>query len=343
MTSKRNWAIQGAAIMLVIALSHTALATPVTFTVDTTGTNFGATPLSPLVAGNAGKYAAGSFLSLGGSISAVASGISASGTFGAQKAATGAFSTGGPSSLLAYYGGTLAVDVTNSSVSFTGGSSLNGINFNAKYPEVAAAAVPLSPMIGGGPNTTTPGSDPAVYGVSIKLLAFGVLTAANGTSSLRNLTTDITNAAGPVALVGAPGTQTFTTAKTIGIGITSGNIDYNLKGSVILGNTVPDLFGTGSIAGGPVGVTTGGNAGTLTRTTVDASRQIYNYTITVPVTSTITNVITGSTPATILITTTGQIAAYANNVQVPEPATLALAGFAAVPLAFAAWRRRKRA
>ena len=76
---------------------------------------------------------------------------------------------------------------------------------------------------------------------------------------------------------------------------------------------------------------------------VDASRQIYNFYLTVPTTSTTTQTITGDTPVTITVVTTGQIAAHSITVQVPEPTTLALAGVAAVPLGLMAWRRRKRA
>jgi len=347
MTSKKLFVL-GVAIALAFAFAQNASATTVTFTVDTTGTN------SPVgganianTSGNVGKYNAGSWLTLSGNISASASGISASGNFGAQKAASGAWSTGNPGSLVGFLSGTLAadIDVKAGTIAFNGGSVVTGNNYTSKYPIVGGPAVPLTPAIGGGVSTTTPGSDPGVYGVSLTLKALGLFTAASGTAALRNVEIDYSQTVpgSSQALTGSLSTgASFTTKATVGLGIEGGDIDYNLKGAVVLGQTVPDIIGTGDI-GSSTKANLNGAAGTLFGTLIDPVRQIYNFRIVVPTTVTTVQTITGDTTATVTITTTGQVVGYANNVQVPEPATFALLGFAAAPLAWLAYRRRKRA
>ena len=328
-TRKWTFPILGLIVVLASAQLANAAPVPITFSIDTTGGGTGLTPISN-VAGNVGKYAAGSWLTLGLGISGSYSGISLSGTATGQAAASGSFSTGNPGSLVSYLGGTLnaTVDPTSGTIAFLGGTNADPTLYDAHYPEVSAAPVPLSPQIGGGV-IGTPGSDPADYGINLTVKALSIFTAASGTGAVRNAAFDVTGAALPLS--GPSGNQTFTTNNNLALTITGGNFDYNLKGSVILGNTVPDLFGTTSLVGAPAALTTGA-AGTLTTTVVDAARQIYNYTITVPIKASIIESIpidaTNSITAT--VTQTGQIVGFANNVQVPEPGSLALAAFAGV-------------
>jgi hypothetical protein len=340
MRSTRIRAFQGAAIALVLGLSQVSNAGTVTFTVDTTGGATGLTPIAPTTA-NTGKYAAGSFLTLSGNISASASGISAAGAFTATAGSSGAFSTGNPGSLTSFYSGTLLANVTPTTIAFPGGSTLDAGLYTAHYPVAGGAAVPLAPQIGGGTDNA-PGSDPADYGVAISLKALGIFTAASGNAALRNAVADISQTGGILsqALIGAPGTQTFTTTGGIGVALTGGDLDYNLKGAVVLGNTVPNLYGTGTLAGAPIAVSTGG-VGTLTTVILDPVRQIESLMLTVPIKSTVTETITGSTPATIVIGLTGQVAAYATY-QVPEPGSIVMLGMGGVALASVGYRRMRQ-
>lgn len=336
----RICAFQGAAIALVVALSQLGNAAPITFTIDTTGGATGLTPIANTTA-NTGKYAAGSWLTLSGNISASASGITAAGAFGATKASSGSFSTGNPGSLTAYYSGSLLANVTPTTIDFPGGSSMDANIFTGTYPEVSAAPVPLAPQIGGGASGV-PGSDPADYGVSITLKALGLFTAASGNAALRNAVADLQQNTGILnqALIGTPGTQTFATTGNIGVALTGGNLDYNLNGATVLGQTVPNIFGTGSLAGAPIAVSTGG-VGTLTTVIVDPVRQIENLMLVVPIKSTVTEVITGSTAATVVINLTGQVAAYATY-QVPEPGSIVMLSMGGVALASVGYRRMRR-
>jgi hypothetical protein len=344
MTSKRLLVL-GAAIALAFAYAVPAHATLINFTIDTIGSADGV-PIAPTAA-NIGKYNAGSFVALSGNIAGTASGVSFSGGLAAQKASSGAWSTGNPGSLAAYYGGSLVADINAkaNTVSFPGGSAANAGLYTGLYPVKGGAAVPLSPAIGGGV-VGTPGSDPANYGVSVKITAlFGLVTVANGVAAMRDTVLDVQQTV-PLtsnALTGSlGGTQNFTTKTAVSASIDNSNFDFNLKGGVLAGSTVPDLVGRENISNTSAPVT-GAQLGVLKSVVVDPVRQIYNFYITVPVTSTTQQSITGDIPVTINVTTTGQVAAFALNVQVPEPATLALAGFAAVPLGFMAWRRRRRA
>ncbi|HVU90245.1 MAG TPA: PEP-CTERM sorting domain-containing protein [Pirellulales bacterium] len=326
----RKWTFPTLGFLVVLASAQLASAAPVpiSFTIDTTGGATGLTPISN-ASGNVGKYASGSWLTLGGSVSGSLSGISFSGSFSPQVAASGSFSTGNPGSLTSYLGGTLnaTIDPTTGTIAFGGGSSADPSLYNGKFPEVAAAPVPLTPQAGGGASGA-PGSGPADYGISMKVTALSIFTAATGTGAVRNSAFDVTGAAVPLS--GAPGNQTFVTNNNLALTITAGDFDYNLKGGTPLGITVPDIIGTTSLVGAPAAVTTGG-VGTLTSTVVDPVRQIYNYMISIPVKSTINETITsGTTTINATITVTGTIAGYANNVQVPEPGSLALAGIAGV-------------
>jgi hypothetical protein len=339
--STRIRAFQGAAIAVILGLSQVSSAAVVSFTVDTTG---GATGLTPIAntAANIGKYAAGSFLTLSGNISASTNGVTAASTFGVTAGSSGSFSTGNPGSLTSYYAGTLLANVTPTSIAFPGGSSLDASVYTAHYPEVSGAAVFLAPQSGGGASGV-PGSDPADYGASITLKTPSLVVAASGNAALRNAVADISQTGGILsqALIGTPGTQTFTTTGNLGVALTDGDLDYNLKGAVILGQTAPNIFGTGSLAGAPIGVSAGG-VGTLTTVIVDPIRQIENLMLTVPIMSTFTEEITGSTAITVAITLTGQVAAYATY-QVPEPGSIVMlifGGLALIPLGYRRLRKQ---
>jgi len=347
MTSKRLLVL-GAAIAIAFAYAVPAHAVIINFTVDTIGNGDVATPagIAP-TAGNIGKYTAGSYVALSGNISGTASGVSFGGAFTAQKAVVNPFSTGNPGSLLAFYGGNLLadLDVKANSIAFPGGSTVTANNYTGTYPVKGGPAVALTPAIGGGA-IGVPGSDPANYGAAVKITAlFGIVTVANGTAGVRDSVLDV-NQTTPLTsqTLSSPlgTTATFTTKAVVSPEIAQLNFDYNLKGGTLAGSTIPDLVGRESITN-TQSPNTGTQLGTLKSVLVDPVRQIYNFYITVPVTASTQQSITGAITATINVGTTGQVAAYALNVQVPEPATLALAGFAAVPLGFLAWRRRRRA
>jgi hypothetical protein len=346
MTSKRLWVLQAAAIALAFAYTVPAHATLIVFTIDTTGAfDPSLTPIAPTAA-NIGKYNAGSFVALSGNISGTASGVSFSGALAAQKASSGAWSTGNPGSLAAYYGGFLVVDINAkaNTISFPGGSAANAGLYTGLFPVKGGAAIPLSPAIGGGV-IGAPGSDPANYGVSTKITAlFGLVTVANGTAAMRDTILDVVQTVPLSSNALTPsigGTQNFTTKTNVSAQIDNSNFDFNLKGGVLAGSTVPDLIGRENISNTSAPIT-GAQLGTLKTVVIDPVRQIYNWYLTVPITSTTTQSITGDIPVTINVTTTGQIVAYSASYQIPEPATLALAGFAAIPLGLMAWRRRKR-
>jgi hypothetical protein len=245
---------------------------------------------------------------------------------------------------LGFYNGTLLADVNDvtKTVSFPGGSTTTGLNYTKAYPVQGKAVVPLIPAAGGGVKGT-PGADPANYGVALTIKALGFVTVTSGNAALRNTVFDVTQTVpgSSLPLTGSVGNQSFVVKGTINPTIANATFDFNLPGgNVVLGNTIPDLIGSESISNVSA-PQSGSVAGNLSRTVVDASRQIYNFYITVPMTTTTTQNVTGDTPVTITVSTTGQVAAYALNVQVPEPATLALAGFAAVPLGLLAWKRRR--
>src|SRR4051794_24714988 len=179
------------ALSCALSIGAPARASVISFTVDPQGNATGLTPIAPTTA-NRGNYAAGSWLTLSGSISATSGTLTATGSFAAQKASSGSFSSGNPGSLVSFYGGNLLanVDLYNNKISFPTGSTLAAGTYNAHYAQVAGAGVPLTPAIGGG-IAGTPGSDLANYGISITLRAFGFITAASGTGSFRNTTFDI--------------------------------------------------------------------------------------------------------------------------------------------------------
>src|SRR4029077_14229852 len=118
---------------------------------------------------------------------------------------------------------------------------LDANQYTGTYPIKGGAPVALSPQIGGGPSTAAPGSDPADYGVNLKVTALIFFTAANGTAALRNTIVDLQQHPPAIAenLSGPLAAQTFATNNNIEIGIVGGDLDFNLKGSVIAGNTVP--------------------------------------------------------------------------------------------------------
>jgi hypothetical protein len=379
MTSKKLLVL-GVAIALAFAYAAPAQAVLINFQVDTLGNQDPTLPtsLAPTSA-NIGKYNAGSYTVLSGSVAATASGVSVTGAFTAQASSSGAFSTGNPGSLESFISGNLLADINPSltSISFPGGSTavpsgtqgsltstaLIPSNYTATYPAKGGAAVALTPAIGGGPiNTTATGSDPAAFGVGISLSYLGTK-LTSGTAALRNGVLDVQQNTGVTSqALSAPvaGLQSFTVKSNIAPTIVNADFDYNLRAagtrgtnpdgtgygvSKVLGIitvTVPDLIGSSGLDN-ITAASTSTPTGNLRSVVVDASRQIYNFYLTVPTTATSTQTVTGDTAATITVTTTGQVALYALNVQVPEPATLALAGFAAIPLGFMAWRRRKRA
>jgi hypothetical protein len=334
------------ALGCALAVAAPVYGSVISFTVDPIGNATGLTPIAPTTA-NRGNYAAGSWLTLSGSISATASGISASGNLAAEKASSGSFSTGNPGSLQSFYNGDLLanVDFYNNTISFPTGSTLAAGIYNAHYPVVGGAGVPLGPAIGGG-TATVPGSDLANYGISVTLRAFVIVTAASGTAAMRDTVFDIGQNTGVTsqALTGPITAQTFVTNNNVALNLGAGNLDYNLIGSTSLG--VPNVIGTTPIGSTTFTATTDG-AGKL-QTTLLNSKQIgeegalANMMLTVPIQVTIVNTITGSTPATITLTLAGQFASYATNVVVPEPSTLVILGICGLTLVPIGYRRHRR-
>ncbi|HEY2895169.1 MAG TPA: PEP-CTERM sorting domain-containing protein [Pirellulales bacterium] len=306
------------------------------------------TPIAPTTA-NRGNYAAGSWLTLSGSISATASGLTATGNFATEsgQGASGSFSTGNPGSLVSFYGGNLLanVDLYSNTISFPTGSTISAGIYNAKYPEVANPAVPLTPAVGGG-IAGTPGSAAANYGVAITLKALGFITAASGTGAMRDMVMDVGQNTGVTseALAGLVGNQTFVTNNNVALALTSGNLDYNLIGSVSLG--VPNVIGTTPIGSTTYTATTDG-AGKLQTILLNDKKigeegALANLRLTVPIQVTIVNTITGSTPATTTLTFAGQFATYANAVSVPEPGSVILMTLGCLALLPIGYRRSRR-
>jgi hypothetical protein len=344
MKTNSTWIFPLLTIASALVFASAAQATPLSFTLDTLGTASGLTAIAPTTA-DQGKYNSGSWLTLSGSISATASGLTATGNFATQsgQGLGGTFSTGNPGSLTSFFNGTLLanVDLSGNTIAFPGGSTLNAGIYNAKYPEVANPPVNLIPAIGGGTSAATPGSDPANFGIAITLKALGFLTAASGNAALRNSIYDVAQTV-PLsndALTPSGSDLKFTTSGNIGIGQPQGNLDYNLKGATIGTIVVPDIFGTGSIGSSLFTPSTDGQ-GTVTVVNLGGNnREIF---LTVPIKATILQTITGSTPATITLTVVGQMAAFAFTT-VPEPASMTMLGVGLTALIPIVWyRRRKR-
>jgi hypothetical protein len=126
------------------------------------------------------------------------------------------------------------------------------------------------------------------------------------------------------------------TASNLALGIVSGNVDYNLPANSAL--SVPDIFGTASLAVSAIAPTTDG-LGKLTATLLGGGLE--RLTLTVPIQTTVTEVVTGAVAATLTFTFAGQIAAFAI-VPVPEPSSMALLGFGLAALLPMVRRRRRR-
>jgi hypothetical protein len=328
----------GLAAVCLLALAQSAHAVSLVFTIDPAGTATGLPGIAPITA-NRGNYQSGSWLSLSGNISAVTSGVTASGPFVAQSAASGSFSSGSAGSLLDFFNGSLNVNIDPvlNTVSLPGGSSIDGTNFNAKYAANpvwgSTSPVNLAPAVNGGPVGGPAGSAPADLGVKVTLSALFGLISIPVTAALRGTQADLMNTAAPIPL-SAPGpSQTFPTSGLIGLATTAGNFDYSIISSLA------NAAGTTSIATTTYTPTTDGN-GTLTTTAVGGGTQ---YTISIPIQVIVSTVITGSLPATINTTFTGSVAAYAF-VPAPEPGTLVLLGMgivSLVPLGVRRWRRSR--
>jgi hypothetical protein len=251
--------------------------------------------------------------------------------------------------LVSFYGGNLLANVNfyNNTIAFPTGSTIAAGIYNAKYPEVANPAVPLTPAVGGG-IAGTPGSAPANYGVAITLRAFGIITAASGTGAMRDVVMDVgqNGLVTSEALSGLVGNQTFVTSNNVALGMTGGNLDYNLIGSVSLG--VPNVIGTTPIGSTTYTATTDG-LGKLQTTLLNSKKigeegALANMSLTVPIQVTIVNTITGSTPATTTLTFAGQFATYATNVSVPEPGSvvlMTLGCLALLPIGYRSSRLRR--
>ncbi|HEY1602242.1 MAG TPA: PEP-CTERM sorting domain-containing protein [Pirellulales bacterium] len=327
-------AFQGAVILLTLAISQAANAQNLSFIVDTTG---GATGLTPIAntSGNIGQYNAGSWLTVGGNLSVPVAGVgTAVGNFGPQAGdfPSGSFSTGNPGSLVSYIGGTLLANVTPTTISFPGSSNLVPGLYTGTYPEVAAAPIPLTPANGGAT-----GTDVGEYGIATTLKVGGLVTVASVNSVLRSAVFDIQQNTGILnqALSGVVGTQTFVTNSNLASGIATGIND----GAITSGSpattsgfttTIPATFAPSV-----------GALGTLTTTMLDPARQIEQLMLTVPVSTALTFIISGSTPATEVLTINGQIAAHATY-QVPEPGSIVMLGMGGVALASIGCRRMRR-
>jgi len=337
------------AVGCALSLAAPARASAISFTVDPIGNATGLTPIAPTTA-NRGNYNAGSWLTLSGSISATASGISASGNIAAQKVNTGSFSAGNPGSLVSFFDGNLLanVDFYNNTISFPSGSTLAAGNYNAHYAPVPGPDVALSPGIGGG-IAGTPGSDVGNYGISITLRAFVVVTAASGTATMRDSIFDVGQNTGVSneALSGPLGAQTFVTNNNLALNLASGNLDFNLIGANVFGTQLPNVIGTTPIGSTTFTTTTDG-VGKLTTTLLNSKKigeegALANMSLTVPIQTTIVQTVTGDTPATITLTFAGQFASYATNVSVPEPGSvvlMTLGCLALLPIGYRRYRRR---
>jgi hypothetical protein len=324
MKSSTSRTLSLAALGCALALTQAVQASPILFTIDTTGTATGLTAIAPTTA-NRGNYNAGSYLALSGSISATSGSTTASGNFATQSGAgaSGSFSTGNPGSLLAFYSGSLLADINTvgNTIDFPGGSSVGAGIYDAKYPEVANAGVPLSPAIGGGA-AGVPGSDLANYGIFDTLKVLGIITVTTGTAAMRGTVFDVVQNTGITneSLSGVVGSQTFVTNNNLALGLLAGSVDYNVNANSSFG--VPAIFGNASLVSSTTTPTTDG-VGKLTTTLLGGGLE--RLTLTVPIQTTVVDVITGSTPATLTFTFSGQIAANAI-VSVPEPSSLALLG-----------------
>jgi hypothetical protein len=338
MGRNRFWLIALLSATLAHAFSATSHAGWAQFTVDTTGGSTGLTPIANTT-GNIGNYAAGSWLKLSGSATGAINGIDYSGNLTAQKASSGAFSTGNPGSLTSYYTGTGNGDLNSplSNKFDIDWYSLFANSYNGHYPEVGGANIGISPGIGGGPSAASPGSAPADYGANISLKALGgLVTVANGTVALRDFGLDV-HPTSPLPLSGPLSAQTFDTNNKIELGL-FGNLDYNLKGGVLLGNTVPDMIGSVDLSDTPFAFTTGGPG------IIDTYFQTTNlvlFRMTLPIEATFVQTIPGVNPLTVTFTLSGQIATE-GVINSPEPSTFVILGSAAIPIGLAMWRRRRR-
>jgi hypothetical protein len=340
MKTTTSWTLSLRTLGCALALAQAVQAAPILFTIDTTGTATGLTAIAPTTA-NRGNYNAGSYLALSGNITATSGSLTASGDFATQSGAgaSGSFSTGNPGSLLGFYSGSLVADVdtAGSTIDFPGGSSVTAGTYNAKYPEVSNPGVPLTPAIGGGA-AGVPGSDLANYGIFDTLKAFGIITVTSGTAAVRDAVFDVVQNTGITneLLSGVIGNQTFVTNNNLALGIFAGSVDYNVAANATFG--VPDIFGNASLVSSTISPTTDG-VGKLTTTLLGGGLE--RLTLTVPIQTTVIEVITGSTPATLTFTFSGQIAAIAI-VPVPEPSSVALLGIGLAALLPIGWRGLRR-
>ncbi|HEY2839983.1 MAG TPA: hypothetical protein VGJ26_12585 [Pirellulales bacterium] len=342
MKTEQSWYLPCLAIAIVVFCSSAAQATIIVFDVDPTGTYTGLPAIAPTTA-NQGQYNAGSWLTISGSLSMPLSGGEvATSKVTAEKAPSGSFSTGNPGSLTSFLGGELwtEIDLKNGTISFPGESDVTAGNYNTLYPEHSTASFPLSPAIGGGVSTAAPGSDPANFGIAIALKALGILTVASGSAAERDGVYDIQQLSPATSeqLISSGAELKFDTNGLIGLAATSGNLDYNLKGSAGLGSPIPDMIGSTSISSSDYAPSVAGQ-GTLT--TMSYPEGVLALYLTLPIHTTIVETIPGATPITMTLTLDGQISAHAI-IFMPEPGTATLLGTGAVGLFVASFRRWRR-